>query len=167
MKIKENKLIEAANAGMDEFIEAIANAIKEGAGGELSPETLPKLNSDQVTLLGYLLLREELMDGGFIQLIHNGYGTFFFKNPFDTAVRQWGLVELCRLMRHAKKQYQRCHEDIEKEMDDDAFMALYEQYNMFEDFDDEFVANEEQWTGMIAYYVDEHLDRFVEVERTQ
>lgn len=164
-KIKEEILINAANEGMDAFLESISSAIKNDAGGELSAETMSKLSSEQITLLGYMALREELMDGGFVQLIHNGYGPFFFRNPFDTAIRQWGLVDLCRLMRHAKKQYQKHHEAIEQEMNDDDFMALYEEYDMFEEFDDEFVVNEEKWTGMVAFYVDEHLENFVEVEK--
>ena len=81
------------------------------------------------------MLRDELMDGGFIQLIHNGYGPFFFRNPFDKAVRQWGekvqeltgvkgnedtnLIGLCRLLRRVRKCYDKYHNQIEKEMSDD------------------------------------------------
>lgn len=161
--IADATLREAAMEGMDAFIEAIANAIKEGVGGDLSAETMPQLSSSQITLLGYMALREELMDGGCIQLIHNGWGPFFFRNPFDTAVRQWGLIDLCRLLRHIKKMYQKHHEEIEKEMTDEDFMALYEQMDVFDDFDDEFVTHEEAWTEMIAHYVDEHLDDFVTI----
>jgi hypothetical protein len=35
----------------------------------------------------------------------------------------------------------------------------------FEDLDDEFVSNEEQWSAQVAYYVDEHLDEFVVIEK--
>lgn len=162
-KISDNKLKKAAEEGMDAFMSAVVEAIKSGVGGELSPKTMPLLTSDQITLLGYVMLRDELMDGGFVQLIHNGYGPFFFKNPFDLAIRQWGLVDLCRLMRRVKKQYQRYRGEIEKEMTDEEFMALYEKMPVFEEFDDEFVSNEEQWTGMVAYYLDEHLEEFVEI----
>ena len=96
-------------------------------------------------------------------MIHNGYGPFYFRNPFDAAVRNWGATELCRLMRRAKKQYIRHHEDIEKDMTDVEFMAIYETMQVFDDLDDEFVTNEEQWTDTIAHYVDEHLDEFVTI----
>lgn len=162
-KIKDETLRVAAEEGMDAFVDAIADAIKLGVGGDLSAETMPNLTSEQITLLGYLTLREEVMDGGFVQLIHNGYGPFFFKNPFDTAVRRWGLIDLCRLMRHVKKEYQRHREEIETELTDEEFMALYEKLPSFENFDDEFVSNEEEWTSMVAHYLDENLDKFVEI----
>ena len=52
---------------------------------------------------------------------------------------------------------------IEKERSDEDFMALFEQFPQFDEFDDSFVENEEEWTAMIAHYVDEHLDNFVHV----
>ena len=172
-EVKDEALREAAGKGMDEFIGVIVDAIKKGVGGELSAETMPKLTADQITLLAYIMLRDELMDGGFIQLIHNGYGPFFFRNPFDKAVRQWGekvqeitgvkgnedtnLIGLCRLLRRVRKCYDKYHNQIEKEMSDEDFMALYEQLDVFDDFDDEFVSNEESYTEDVARYVDEHL----------
>ena len=46
-------------------------------------------------------------------------------------------------------------------MSDDDFMALYEQLDMFDDFDDEFVSNEESYTEDVARYVDENILEFV------
>ena len=46
---------------------------------------------------------------------------------------------------------------------DEEFMALYEQLPAFEDFDDEFVTNEEQWTNQVAEYVDNHLTDFIKI----
>lgn len=172
-EVKDEALRNAAGEGMDAFIGVIVDAIKQGVGGELSAETMPKLTADQITLLAYIMLRDELMDGGFIQLIHNGYGTFFFRNPFDKAVRQWGeevqqltgvkgnedtnLVGLCRLLRRVKKCYDKYHAQIEADLTDEEFMALYEQLDVFDDFDDEFVSNEESYTEDVARYVDEHI----------
>lgn len=161
--IKDETLRKAAGEGMDAFVDVIVQAIKNGVGGELSSDTMQKLTSQQITLLGYVALRDEVMDGGFIQLIYNGYGPFFFKNPFDTAIRQWGLIELCRLMRHVKKAYNRNREALECELTDEEFMALYENFPEFDEFDEEFVSHEEAWTGMVAHYLDEHLDEFVEI----
>ena len=163
VKIKNSELVRAAEKGLDEFLDLFVNAIKEAIGGELNAETMAQLNSDQITLLGYDILRSELMDGGFIQLIHNGYGPFFFRNPFGKAVRQWGLDDLARMIRKANDLYRKTHEDIERDCDDEQFMALYEQFPKYDDFDDEFVENEERWSAMIAYYIDEHIDNFATV----
>ena len=167
IKIHDNDLRNAAQEGIDAFLELIILRTKEAAGGELNADNMQKLSSQQITLLGYAALREELMDGGFIQLIYNGWGPFFFNNPFDFAIKQWGAVDLCRLMRRVKKVYQKRHEEIEHEMNDEEFMALYEKMPEFDDFDDEFVSNEEQWTETIAQYVDGHLLEFIEIETSQ
>lgn len=163
--IKDKALKEAASLGMDAFLECIVDAFKAEASGELTAEAMQKLSADQVTLWGYLILRDELMDGGFVQLIYNGYGPFFFDNPFAKAMRLWGLREFSKLLYKAKKVYDENKEDLTCERTDEDFMALFEQYPAFDELDDEFVENEEEFTAEIAHYVDEHLDAFVSVEK--
>ena len=103
------------------------------------------------------------MDGGMIQLIHDGYGAFLWKNPTDKAFRNWGLVELSKLIKKSHFLYKTHHEDIEGDMNDEDFMALYEKFPEFDDFDDEFVENEEEWTSKVAFYIDEHIENFVTI----
>lgn len=163
VNIYDKDLARAAQEGIDSFLQLVIDKTREAIGGELTAENMPRMSSDQITLIGYATLRDELMDGGFIQLIHNGYGPFFFHNPFDAAVRDWGLVDLCRLMRRVKKQYLRYKDDIERNMTDEEFMAAYETLPVFDDFDDCFVSNEEQWSEDVAHFVDEHLDKFITI----
>ena len=103
--VSDSTLRQAAHEGMDAFVDVFVNAIRETIGGELTAETMAELSADQITLLAYDMLRSEVMDGGFVQLIHNGYGPFFFRNPFDKAVRGWGIPDLCSLIRKAHKLY--------------------------------------------------------------
>lgn len=161
--ISDTELRKAAIEGPDAFLDLVINETRKAIGGELTAENISLMSSSQITLVGYAILRDEVMDGGFIQLIYNGYAPFFFRNPFDMAVRSWGLVELCRLIRRVKKQYFRYKDDIEHQMSDEEFMALYEQLPAFEDFDDEFVTNEEQWSDQVATYVDNHLADFIKI----
>ena len=35
---------------------------------------------------------------------------------------------------------------------------------LFDDFDDEFVEQEEAWTEQIARYIDEHIENFAKIE---
>lgn len=162
--IKDDVLRKAAGEGMDAFVGAFVHAIKETIGGELTAETLDELNSDQITLLAWDVLHEEVMDGGFVQLIHNGYGPFIFKNPFAKAVKLWGMRELSKLVYDAHTLYVKYHEPLEKDCTDDEFMALFEQFPEFDDMDDEFVEKEEAWTEQIARYIDENIDRFAIVK---
>ena len=156
-------LRQAAGEGMDAFVAAFVTAIKEAIGGELTAETLGELNSDQITLLAWDALHQEVMDGGFVQLIHNGYGPFIFKNPFAKAVKLWGMKELSKLVYDAHTLYNKYHEQIERDCSDEEFMALFEQFPEFDDMDDLFVDQEEAWTVDVAHYIDEHIDKFAKV----
>lgn len=161
--ISDASLRRAAEEGMDAFVACFVQAIKEAIGGELTADNLGSLNSDQITLLAWDVLHDEVMGGGFVQLIHNGYGPFIFKNPFAKAVKLWGLRELSRLVYDAHSLYNKYHAQIERECSDDEFMAMFEQYPEFDDMDDEFVEQEELWTEQIARYVDEHIERFASI----
>ncbi len=163
--VKEKTIADAASRGLPEFVGAVVGAINSAVGGELTSETMARLNSDQITLLAYDIMRRELMEGGFVQLIYNGYGPFIFKNPFAKALKGWGLQSLGRLVQKAHKYYGIYHDVIESVTTDDDFMALYERCPELDEFDDEFVDNEDAFTGQIAYYMDEHLQDFVTVEQ--
>lgn len=161
--ITDDTLKQAAEGGMDAFLEAIVGAIKEAVGGQLTAEAMQTLTPQQITLWGYMILRDELMDGGFVQLIYNGYGPFFFDNPFAKAMRLWGLHDFSKMLYKAKKIYDENKVDLTKERTDEEFMALFEQYPAFDDLDDEFVEEEEYITSQVAHYVDDHLTDFVQI----
>jgi hypothetical protein len=163
VKVQDVALRQAVGEGMDAFVDCFVKAIKEAIGGELTSETLPQLTSDQVTLLAWDVLHEEVMDGGFIQLIHNGYGPFIFKNPLAKALKLWGMRPLSKLIYDAHSLYVKYGAQLERDCSDEEFMALFEQYPEFDDLDDTFVEEEENWTNDIAHYIDEHIERFAEV----
>ena len=165
VKVKEQDLIAAAEHGMDEFLQVFIDGIHGAIGGELTGESMQELNADQVTLLAYQMVRDEVMDGGFVQLIHNGYGPFIFRNPFARMMKLWGLRDLSKLIYHVFDLYRQHGDAIERECSDEEFMGLFEQYPDFDEYDDDFVENEEEWTAAVAQYVDEHLERFATVEK--
>lgn len=162
--IKDEVLRKAAEDGMDAFLQVFVDAIKAAIGGELTAETMSELTADQVTLLAWNILHDEVMDGGFVQLIHNGYGPFVFKNPLAKALKLWGLRDLSKLIYDAHTLLVRYRDEIERDCTDEEFMALFERFPEFDDLDDDFVENEESWTGAIAHYVDEHIEHFALVE---
>ena len=165
IRIKDSSLQQAAAEGMDAFVDVFVDAINAAIGNQLTVETMSELNSDQITLLAYRSLRDEVMDGGFVQLIHNGYGPFIFKNPFAKAIKQWGLRDLSKLIYNAHTLYIKYGAEIERECSDEEFMALFEQYEEFDEMDDTFVENEEDWTNMVAVYIDDHIENFATIEK--
>ncbi len=163
--INEKDVIKAANEGMDAFVELFYNAIIQEVGGKLDAENMNELTTDQITLVAYVWLRDEVMDGGFVQLIHNGYGGFIFNNPFAKMMKEWGLRDFSKLVYNVRKLYLQYGSEIEEDCTDDEFMSLFEKYPEFDDYDDVFIENEEEWTGIVAAYVDNHIDNFVIVEK--
>ena len=163
IKLSDAVLQKTAGEGMDEFIQVFTDKYKEVIGGELTAGTMALLTGEQHSLLAYQIFRDEIMVGGFCQLIQNGYGGYVFDNPFAKVMRLWGAEEFSKLVYRAKKIYDAHREDLEKERTEDEFMAMYEQYEAFDELEEEYFEMEEQVTAIIANYVDEHLGLFAEV----
>lgn len=163
--INDSLLQKAASEGSDAFLKLIHDTILDAANGKVNAETLSQLSGEQVTLLAYFILRDEVMDGGFIQLIHNGYGPFIFLNPFAKAMRLWGVHDFSKLIYKGRKLFEKHGDKLTPDCSDEEFMALFEQYPEFDDLDDAFIEMEEEVTDIIAHYVDENMEKFCFIER--
>lgn len=162
--VSDADLRKGAEEGMDAFLKVFIDKYLEVTGGVINEKTMPLLNGYQHTLLGYHFFREEVLEGGFVQLIQNGYGPYIFDNPFAKAMRLFGAKDFSKLIYEAKKIYDAHRADLEKDCTEDEFMAMYEQYEAFDDLEEKYMEDEEQITAQIASYVDEHLDSFAVVE---
>ena len=137
--VKDADLRKGAEAGMDEFLQVFIDKYLELAGEELSAKMMSLFNGYQHTLLGYYYFRREVLEGGFVQLIQNGYGPYIFDNPFAKAMRLFGAKDFSKLVYEAKKIYD-------------------------ENLEEQFMDMEEQVTAQVASYVDEHIEQFAAVE---
>lgn len=162
--VSDAELRKGADEGMDAFIKVFIDKYIEVTGGEINAETMPMLNGYQHSLLGYHFFREEVLEGGFVQLIQNGYGPYIFENPFAKAMRMFGAKDFAKLIYEAKDIYDANKADLQKERTDEEFMAMYEQYEAFDDLEEKYMDMEEMVTAIIAEYVDEHLEYFAEIE---
>lgn len=164
IEVTDEALRKGAEEGMDGFLEVFIDRYLEVTRGEINSETMPLLNGHQHSLLGYHFFREEVNEGGFVQLIQNGYGPYIFDNPFAKAMRLFGAKNFSKLVYAAKEIYDANRKDLEKERNDEEFMAMYEQYEAFDDLEEQFMDMEELVTAQIAEYVDEHLDQFATIK---
>jgi len=163
IQLKDATLAAASKQGMDEFLQVFTDAYLEVLGGELTAEKMPLLNGSQHTLLAYHFFTTEMRDGGFVQLIQNGYGGYIFSNPFAKAIKQFGALELAKLIYKAKEIYDPNKEKLEKETTDEEFNALYVDFEVFDDLEEIYFDIEEKQTSIIAAYVDEHIEDFAEI----
>ncbi|HEY5593123.1 MAG TPA: DMP19 family protein [Paludibacter sp.] len=163
IQIKDSALAASAQKGMDEFLQVFTDAYLEAIGGKLTPENMPLLNGSQHTLLAYRFFQDEMRDGGFVQLIQNGYGGYIFANPFAKAIKQFGAIELSKLIYKAKEIYDPNKAKLERETTDEEFNAMYVDFEAFDDLEEMYFEMEERQTALIAAYVDEHIADFADI----
>lgn len=170
--ISDTELSAAKAAGSDEVFRLVVDKTLETIGGELNATTMQQLSAGQITLLAYSFFREEVLDGGFVQLIHNGLGPFIFMNPFARAMREWGealadeaatavLHDFSKLIYKGRKLFERYGDELTRDCTDEEFMALFEQYPEFDTLDDAFIEMEEELTHAVVAYVIANIDSFV------
>lgn len=163
IQIKDSDLAQAAEQGMDEFLQVFIDAYLEAIDGKLSAENMSKLNSSQHSLLAWHFFSTEMREGGFVQLIQNGYGAYIFDNPFAKAMKQFGAVELGKLIYKAKDIYDPNKKELERETTEEEFNAMYVDFEVFDEMEEMYFEMEEQQTALIAAYVDEHIEDFAEI----
>ena len=163
IQIKDSDLAQAAEQGMDEFLQVFIDAYLEANDGKLSAENMSKLNGSQHSLLAWHFFSTEMREGGFVQLIQNGYGAYIFDNPFAKAMKQFGAVELGKLIYKAKDIYDPNKKELERETTEEEFNAMYVDFEVFDEMEEMYFEMEEQQTALIAAYVDEHIEDFAEI----
>jgi hypothetical protein len=163
IQIQDQSLKNAIEEGMDEFLQVFIDAYLETLGGELSPEKMTLLNGSQHSLLAWHFFSTEMRDGGFVQLIQNGYGPYIFENPFAKAMRQFGCVELSKLIYKAKEIYDANKKELTRETTEEEFNAMYVDFEIFDELEERYFDMEEEQTSLLAAYVDEHIQDFAEI----
>lgn len=163
IKIPENKIIESAEKGMDEFLKVFTDAYLDAIGGEINAENLEQLNGYQHTLLALRFFSDEVNEGGFVQLIQNGYGGYIFDNPVAKALKQMGAKGLSKILYKAKEIYDAHRAELERETTEEEFNAMYVDFEQFDELEEKFFYTEEEEIALIAQYVDENLADFAEI----
>lgn len=163
IQISDKTLSEAASKGMDEFLKAFTDAYLDAVGGEINGENMDKLNGFQHTLLALRFFSQEVNEGGFVQLIQNGYGGYIFNNPTAKAWKQMGAAGLSKIVYKAKEIYDKYSLELERDTSEEEFMAMYEKFEQFDELEEKYMEIEEEQIAIIAAYVDENIGDFAEV----
>ena len=148
-------------AKVDEAAEALKQIAKSGK--KILFVATKKQAKDVVAEKAASVNMPYVIERWFVQLIQNGFGPYIFDNPFAKAMRQFGAKEFAKLIYSAKKIYDENRADLEKDRDDEEFMAMYEQYEAFDELEEQFMDMEESVTARIAEYVDNHIEEFAEI----
>jgi hypothetical protein len=163
ISINDKDLQEAAGKDMDAFLAVFTDAFMNLIGGKLTAENMQLLNGHQHTLLAYRFFTDEMREGGFVQLIQNGYGGYIFDNPFAKMLRTFGARDMAKIIYKAKEIYDANKQALERDTNEEEFNALYVDFEVFDDLEEIYFDIEEEQTAIIAQYVDEHINDFAEI----
>lgn len=152
----------AWNDSPETYIRTLTDHYLDLLGHTFDEHTMTRLNTDQHTLLAYRIVLDEVMEGGWIQLIQNGWGPYVLDGPFPMILKRvWQLTDFGRYIYEVRKAYHQNREALEADLDQDQFMALYEQQEHINDLGDDFLDDhQETVTPTIATYVREHEAQF-------
>ena len=170
------------------FIQWVTDGYLAAVGGALTAENMEMLSAEQHAVLCYRYVLDEVMEGGFIQLILNGYAPYVLEGPFPMVVKkEWGADPLCpadispsmgrpcgvsstsevmkkfsKLLYEVKKEYHRHQEELSQDLSDEDFMALYEQLEDLNELGDDFLdEHQEEVTPAVAKMIVENLEKFM------
>ncbi|MBQ7686411.1 MAG: DMP19 family protein [Bacteroidaceae bacterium] len=113
--------------------------------GQLTDDNMNLLSLNEHCLLAYRYLRDEVMDGGFIQLIQNGYGPYVLLGPFPMLMKkEWGQKQFGQFLFDVAREYKAHRSELEADKSDDDFMAQYEQFEALNDYGDDYLDEYEE-----------------------
>lgn len=117
------------------------------------------LSPGQELILRYDYIRVQVLQGGFIQLIQNGYINLLA--PLPEMFTQLGCNALAKVLDNVLKVYTLNHAILDKETSVEEFAKLYEEFTEFETLDEEFVSLNEQTVKALVEYALRFPDEFM------
>ena len=119
---------------------------------------IANFNDNQITLLFYGVLYTQVYNGGFLQLIFNGYAPYVFSKPLVDGLEALGATSTAELINSIKD----IGLQVDKEIDKTSLESLsksYKKYPDFENYDKSFYDND----GLkeVKDYVAQHLSDFI------
>ena len=117
----------------------------------------------QHTLMAYKYFDSEVCNGGFIQLIQNGYGDYIFNSSFSENLKSWGAEKASEIVEKAKIIYKKYRKELEEEKSNEKFSELYKKITEFEPLEDEYYKINDDETEKVKSYIETHLNNFAKI----
>ncbi len=158
-EITAAELKEKQQAGKEhEYYELLVEPLHEELYRRKDFSFLDELTEGQQLLLSYDYIRMQVMQGGFIQLIQNGYVGLL--PPMPNWLFAINANDMAKLIDDVLKVYVLNHEMLEKETTVEEFAALYEELKEFEILDERFAQLNEATMNKILAFATKHITEF-------
>jgi hypothetical protein len=123
---------------------------------------LDDLSEGQQLLLSYDYVRTQVMQGGFIQLIQNGYIGLLPDIP--GWLYKINAPEMAKTVDDVLKVYVLNRELLDKKTTVEEFALLYQELKEFEEIDERFARLDEDTIAKMMEYAKTHIDEFAIIE---
>jgi hypothetical protein len=144
-----------------EYFDLLVQPLHEELYKRQSFDFFEELSKGQQLLLSYDYIQNQVLQGGFIQLIENGYIGLLPDMPdWLTMV---GDTEMAKVIDDVLKVYVLNKEVFDRATSIEDFVKLYEELREFEIIDDRFRALNEPTIKLMLTYADSHLDEFISI----
>ncbi len=163
-EISENEINKAKNDIWD-FLFLFIDKYHEMMTNKPDEDMAQNFNNSQHTLMAFNFLYGQVCNGGFLQLIQNGYGNYVFDSPFVEDIRIWGAEKIADIVEDAKVIYEKNREELEKEITIEEFSAMYKEFTEFEPLDDRFYEVMDIEIKKIKDWVENHLSDFAVIKK--
>jgi len=157
--IEEAKLNEAAASGNQlDLYDLLTQPLHEEMYKRQSFEFMNELSEGQQLLLSYDYVQTQVLQGGFIQFIQNGYVSLLLSLP--GWLEDIGANEMSKVIDDVLKVYVLNRERLDTETSVEDFAKLYNEFKEFEILDNEFARLNDETIHQILDYALEAIEDF-------
>lgn len=121
-----------------------------------------ELTEGQQLLISYDYVQNQVLQGGFIQFIQNGYVSLLA--PMPGWLITIGLEEMAQIIDDALKAYVLNRDVLDRETSVEEFAMMYEQLPVFADIDNRFEQLHEPTVNALLQYATHHIHEFAVVK---
>lgn len=145
----------------EEYFDLLAQPLHEELFRRKDFIFLDELSDGQQLMLSFDYIRQQIMQGGFIQLIENGYLGLLPSMP--GWLNNLGDDKMAQVIDDALKVYVLNHEMLDKSNTVEEFAQLYEELKEFEIIDDRFREQHDNTRDKILDFATEHIGDFAKL----
>lgn len=141
------------------FIEKYHELLSSDNTGLMQDE----FTAEQNVLMAYNAFDTQVSNGGFIQLIENGFGSYIFDSPLSEHLSDWGLKKTANLIDQARTIYHAKKEILEREKSLEDFTKLYQEHREFEPIESEYYQISNSERELMKKYIESNVSDFARV----
>jgi hypothetical protein len=150
-----------ASGNIFEYFDLLTQPLQEELYKRKTFDFLDELSEGQQLLLSYDYVQNQVLQGGFIQLIQNGYIGLLPDMP--AWLTNVGATVMAQLIDDVLKVYVLNKDTFDKANSIEAFVKLYDELKEFEMIDTQFRETNEATLSLIMAYAENNLDEFITV----